>query len=83
MLCDKQGIPGSGPRNPSQTSNSNINLDAKRDTIAHLATSTYLGAVCKIVLLGLRGTCKIHFGIGLGLKSAHQGHRDLFASAND
>jgi DNA replication protein DnaC len=56
---------------------------AKRDTIAHLATGTYLASASNIVLLGPPGTGKTHLAIGLGIKAAHQGHRVLFASATD
>jgi DNA replication protein DnaC len=56
---------------------------AKRDTIAHLATGTYLTNAANIVLLGPPGTGKTHLAIGLGIKAAHQGHRVLFASATD
>jgi DNA replication protein DnaC len=56
---------------------------AKRDTIAHLATGTYLTSASNIVLLGPPGTGKTHLAIGLGVKAAHQGHRVLFASATD
>jgi DNA replication protein DnaC len=56
---------------------------AKRDTIAHLATGTYLTTASNIVLLGPPGTGKTHLAIGLGVKAAHHGHRVLFASATD
>jgi len=55
----------------------------KRDTIAHLAQSSYLSHAGNIVLLGPPGTGKTHLAIGLGIKAAQAGHRVLFATATE
>ena len=55
----------------------------KRDTIAHLATGTFLAKASNVVLLGPPGTGKTHLAIGLGIKAAQAGHRVLFATATE
>jgi DNA replication protein DnaC len=55
----------------------------KRDTIAHLATGTFLTKAENVVLLGPPGTGKTHLAIGLGIKAAQAGHRVLFATATE
>jgi len=54
-----------------------------RDTIAHLATGTFLTKAENVVLLGPPGTGKTHLAIGLGIKAAQAGHRVLFGTATD
>ncbi|MBF6302968.1 ATP-binding protein [Nocardia amamiensis] len=53
----------------------------KRDTIAHLSTSTFIDKAHNVVLLGPPGTGKTHLSIGLGIAAAQHGHRVLFATA--
>ena len=45
----------------------------KRDTIAHLAQSSYLSHAGNVVLLGPPGTGKTHLAIGLGIKPRSTG----------
>ncbi len=54
-----------------------------RDTIAHLATGTFLVKASNVVLLGPPGTGKTHLAIGLGIKATQTGHRVLFATATE
>ena len=55
----------------------------KRDTIAHLATGTFLTKAENVVLLGPPGTGKTHLAVGLGIKACQTGHRVLFATATE
>lgn len=58
-------------------------LGVKRDQVHHLAAGAYLAEAGNVVLLGPPGTGKTHLAIALGLKAAGQGHRVLFATANE
>jgi len=70
---------------PARKSLEDFNFDhqpaLRRDTIAHLATGSFLAEAQNVVLLGPPGTGKTHLAIGLGLKATHAGHRVLFATA--
>jgi DNA replication protein DnaC len=70
---------------PARTSLEEFSFDhqpaLRRDTIAHLATGSFLAEAKNVVLLGPPGTGKTHLAIGLGIKDAHADHRVLFATA--
>jgi len=52
-----------------------------RDTIAHLATSTWIAKGDNVILLGPPGVGKTHLGIALGIKAAQCGYPVLFDTA--
>lgn len=56
---------------------------APRQTIEHLATSTFIGKAGNIVLLGPPGVGKTHLAIGLGIKACQHGYTVIFKTALD
>jgi DNA replication protein DnaC len=69
---------------PGRKSLEDFNLDhqpaLKRDTLAHPGTATFIDAARNLVRLGPPGPGKTHLAIGRGIKTAHAGHRILFAT---
>jgi len=54
---------------------------APRQTIEHLATSTFITKANNVVLLGPPGTGKTHLAIGLGIAACQHGRSVLFNTA--
>lgn len=53
-----------------------------RDTLAHLATTTFVGRRENVVLLGPPGLGKTHLAIALGIKACEAGYPVAFASTS-
>ena len=53
---------------------------ATRDTLAHLATTTFIGRRENVVLLGPPGLGKTHLAIAIGIKACEAGYPVAFAS---
>ena len=53
-----------------------------RDTLAHLATTTFIGRRENVVLLGPPGLGKTHLAIALGIKACEAGYPVAFASTS-
>jgi DNA replication protein DnaC len=64
-----------------------FNLDhlpsLRRDTLAHLATGTFVAKAENVILLGPPGIGKTHLAIGLGVKAAQAGYSVLFDTASN
>ncbi|MFI6244451.1 IS21-like element helper ATPase IstB [Micromonospora sp. NPDC050795] len=64
-----------------------FNLDhlpsLRRDTLAHLATTTFVAKAENVILLGPLGLGKTHLAIGLGVKACHAGYSVLFDTASN
>jgi len=54
---------------------------APRQTIEHLATSTFISNANNVVLLGPPGVGKTHLAIALGIKACQHGHSTIFKTA--
>ena len=80
---DSSGLRGFGSRKTIEDFIFDHRPGLKRDTIAHLATGTFLAKAENVVLLGPPGTGKTHLAVGLGIRAAQAGHRVLFAPATE
>jgi len=72
---------------PRMTTMEDFNWDyqpsAPRQTIEHLATSTFVAKANNIILLGPPGVGKTHLAIALGIKACQHGHSVIFKTAAD
>lgn len=75
----------SGAHFPAVKTLDDFNVDyqptLRRDVLAHLATTTWIGKADNVILLGPPGVGKTHLAIGLGIKACHAGYPVAFDTA--